>query len=392
MKDRLTPERCLPVDAARALAVGRMQLPALGGPVVVRVTPEDVLDLSALAPTMRDLLDLEDPAQAVRSLSDAPRIASTREVLANSAESTRNPALPWFLAPCDLQAVKAAGVTFVSSMLERVIEEQARGDPAKAERVRAAVVGIIGENLRSVRPGSPEAMRLKEALIAQGVWSQYLEVGIGPDAEIFTKSQPMSSVGVGADIGIHPKSAWNNPEPEVVLAVDSRGRTVAAALGNDVNLRDFEGRSALLLGKAKDNNASCAIGPFFRLFDAHFGMDDVRRADIALTVDGPDGFVLRGSSPIREISRDPLDLVAAAINENHQYPDGFVLFLGTMFAPIEDRYGPGQGFTHAVGDIVTIATPALGALVNRVEHADRIAPWTFGAGALMRNLAKRGLL
>ena len=392
MKDRLTPERCLPVDAARALAVGRMQLPALGGPVVVRVTPEDVLDLSALAPTMRDLLDLEDPAQAVRSLSDAPRIASTREVLANSAESTRNPALPWFLAPCDLQAVKAAGVTFVSSMLERVIEEQARGDPAKAERVRAAVVGIIGENLRSVRPGSPEAMRLKEALIAQGVWSQYLEVGIGPDAEIFTKSQPMSSVGVGADIGIHPKSAWNNPEPEVVLAVDSRGRSVAAALGNDVNLRDFEGRSALLLGKAKDNNASCAIGPFFRLFDAHFGMDDVRRADIALTVDGPDGFVLRGSSPIREISRDPLDLVAAAINENHQYPDGFVLFLGTMFAPIEDRYGPGQGFTHAVGDIVTIATPALGALVNRVEHADRIAPWTFGAGALMRNLAKRGLL
>jgi len=201
MKDRLTPERCLPVDAARALAVGRMQLPALGGPVVVRVTPEDVLDLSALAPTMRDLLDLEDPAQAVRGLSDAPRIASTREVLANSAESTRNPALPWFLAPCDLQAVKAAGVTFVSSMLERVIEEQARGDPAKAERVRAAVVGIIGENLRSVRPGSPEAMRLKEALIAQGVWSQYLEVGIGPDAEIFTKSQPMSSVGVGADIG-----------------------------------------------------------------------------------------------------------------------------------------------------------------------------------------------
>jgi fumarylacetoacetate (FAA) hydrolase family protein len=392
MKDRLTPERCLPVDAARALVVGRMQSPALGGPVVVRVTPEDVLDLSALAPTMRDLLDLEDPAQAVRGLSDAPRIASTREVLANSAESTRNPALPWFLAPCDLQAVKAAGVTFVSSMLERVIEEQARGDPAKAERVRAAVVGIIGENLRSVRPGSPEAMRLKEALIAQGVWSQYLEVGIGPDAEIFTKSQPMSSVGVGADIGIHPKSAWNNPEPEVVLAVDSRGRTVAAALGNDVNLRDFEGRSALLLGKAKDNNASCAIGPFFRLFDAHFGMDDVRRADIALTVDGPDGFVLRGSSPIREISRDPLDLVAAAINENHQYPDGFVLFLGTMFAPIEDRYGPGQGFTHAVGDIVTIATPALGALVNRVEHADRIAPWTFGAGALMRNLAKRGLL
>jgi fumarylacetoacetate (FAA) hydrolase family protein len=359
MKDRLTVERCLPADHERALVVGRMQVPALDGPVVVRVTADDVLDLSALAPTMRDLLELEDPARSVRGLTDAPRIASTRGVLANSAEASRNPASPWFLAPCDLQAVKAAGVTFVSSMLERVIEEQARGDPAKAERVRAAVVGIIGETLRSVRPGSPEALRLKEALIAQGGWSQYLEVGIGPDAEIFTKSQPMSSVGLGADIGIHPKSAWNNPEPEVVLAVDSRGRTLGATLGNDVNLRDFEGRSALLLGKAKDNNASCAIGPFMRLFDAHFSMDDVRRADIALTVEGP---------------------------------DGFVLFLGTMFAPVEDRYGPGQGFTHAVGDVVTIATPALGALVNRVEHSDRIAPWTVGAGALMRNLAKRGLL
>ncbi|HEY1327837.1 MAG TPA: fumarylacetoacetate hydrolase family protein [Casimicrobiaceae bacterium] len=392
MKERLTPARCLPVDHERALLVGRMHVPALEGPVVVRVTSDDVLDLSALAPTLRDLLELGDPAQAVRGLTDAPRIASTRDVLANCDEATRNAALPWFLAPCDLQAVKAAGVTFVSSMLERVIEEQARGDPAKAERVRAAVVGIIGENLRSVRPGSPEASRLKDALIAQGVWSQYLEVGIGPDAEIFTKTQPMASVGPGADIGIHPKSAWNNPEPEVVLAVDSRGRTLGATLGNDVNLRDFEGRSALLLGKAKDNNASCAIGPFVRLFDADFGMDDVRGADIALTVEGPDGFTLRGSSPIREISRDPLDLVAAALNENHQYPDGLVLFLGTMFAPIEDRYGPGQGFTHAVGDIVTISSPSLGALVNRVEHSDRIAPWTFGAGALMRNLARRGLI
>jgi len=392
MNERLAPAACLPADHERAMLVGRMHVPALGGPVLVRVTAQDVLDLSAVAPTARDLFELSDPAGAVRAAGNVPRIASTADVLANCAEAARNPALPWFLAPCDLQAVKAAGVTFVSSMLERVIEEQARGDPAKAERVRAAVVGIIGENLRSVRPGSPEALRLKDALIAQGVWSQYLEVGIGPDAEIFTKTQPMASVGTGADIGIHPKSAWNNPEPEVVLAVNSSGRTVGATLGNDVNLRDFEGRSALLLGKAKDNNASCAIGPFVRLFDGHFGMDDVRCADIALTVDGPDGFSLKGSSSIAQISRDPLDLVAAALNENHQYPDGLVLFLGTMFAPIEDRYGPGQGFTHAVGDIVTIATPTLGALVNRVEHTDRIAPWTFGTGALMRNLAKRRLL
>ena len=392
MKDRLTTAACLPADRDRALLVGRLQVPALEGPVLVRVTAEGVYDLSAVAPTMRDLLELDEPAAAVAAARSAPRIADTPQALSNSAEATRNPALPWFLAPCDLQAVKAAGVTFVSSMLERVIEEQARGDPARAERVRAAVVAIIGENLRSVRPGSPEAARLKDALIAQGVWSQYLEVGIGPDAEIFTKVQPMSSVGVGADIGIHPQSAWNNPEPEIVLAVDSRGRTVGATLGNDVNLRDFEGRSALLLGKAKDNNASCAIGPFIRLFNDTFGIDDVRRSRIDLTVDGPEGYTLRGSSSISQISRDPLDLVGHALNECHQYPDGLVLFLGTMFAPIDDRYAPGQGFTHAVGDIVTIATPALGALVNRVEHADRIAPWTFGTGALMRNLAQRGLL
>jgi fumarylacetoacetate (FAA) hydrolase family protein len=392
MKDRLTPFACLPDDHARAVLIGRLQVPALGGPALVRVAAEGVFDLSAIAPTARDLFELDDPPSAVRSARSAPRIADTAEVLANSAEPSRNPALPWLLAPCDLQAVKAAGVTFVSSMLERVIEEQARGDPARAERVRAAVVAIIGENLRSVKPGSPDAARLKEALIAQGVWSQYLEVGIGPDAEIFTKVQPMSSVGTGADIGIHPQSAWNNPEPEIVLAVDSHGRTRGATLGNDVNLRDFEGRSALLLGKAKDNNASCAIGPFIRLFDDDFGIDDVRRAKIQLTVDGPEGYQLRGSSDVSQISRDPLDLVRHAINANHQYPDGLVLFLGTMFAPIDDRYARGEGFTHAVGDVVTIATSSLGALVNRVEHADRIAPWTFGTGALMRNLAERKLL
>jgi len=273
-----------------------------------------------------------------------------------------------------------------------VIEEQARGDPAKAEAVRKSIVEVIGDNLSAVKPGSPEAARLKDVLIAQHAWSQYLEVGIGPDAEIFTKSQPMSAVGVGADIGIHPKSEWNNPEPEVVLAVNSRGETIGATLGNDVNLRDFEGRSALLLGKAKDNNASCAIGPFLRLFDDAFGIGDVRGCDLAMRVDGPEGFMLDGASSLSMISRDPLDLVAQAIGPNHQYPDGFVLFLGTMFAPTKDRHASGQGFTHVVGDIVTVATPRLGALINRVEHSDRITPWTFGATALMRNLAERGLL
>ena len=386
----LQPANLLPRDAAAAVLVGRAWLESLGA-LVVRVTPEGVYDLSGLAPTTSELLDLPDPAGAVKSFK-APRVADTAAVLANSAFDRRDPRLPWLLAPCDLQAIKAAGVTFVASMLERVIEEQARGDASRAESVRQAVVAVIGENLSAVRPGSPEAARLKEVLIAQGLWSQYLEVGIGPDAEIFTKSQPMSAVGTGAEIGLHPGSTWNNPEPEIVLAVDGNGTVKGATLGNDVNLRDFEGRSALLLGKAKDNNGSCAIGPLIRLFDDRFGMDDVRRCDLAMQVHGPEGFVLDGSSSISMISRDPLDLVAQACGANHQYPDGFMLFLGTMFAPTQDRHGPGQGFTHVVGDLVTVATPALGTLANRVNTSDRIPPWRYGAGALMRDLARRGLL
>jgi fumarylacetoacetate (FAA) hydrolase family protein len=391
IRQRLTLEATLPPDHDRAMLVGRAFLPGVDGPAVVRVTAEGVFDVSRIAPTVSELLEVRGAAAAIRA-GALPRIADAATTLANSASQDRDARSPWFLAPCDLAALKAAGVTFVSSMLERVIEEQARGDAAKAEAVRKAVVAIIGDDLSRVRPGSPEASRLKDALIQQKVWSQYLEVGIGPDAEIFTKSQPMSAVGTGADIGIHPKSEWNNPEPEIVLAVNSRGEISGATLGNDVNLRDFEGRSALLLGKAKDNNASCAIGPFIRLFDDHFGIDDVRRAKLAMRVDGPEGFTLDGESSMAMISRDPEDLVGQAIGPNHQYPDGFMLFLGTMFAPTKDRHGPGQGFTHAVGDIVTVTTPTLGALVNRVERSDRIAPWTMGASALARNLARRGLL
>jgi fumarylacetoacetate (FAA) hydrolase family protein len=390
VKDALTLAQALPSDAAAAILIGRIHVEGTG-PVLVRVMDDGLYDLSHLAATCSELLELADPVGTLREWG-GPRIAGTAEVLANSAHDVRDPALPWFLAPCDLQSLKAAGVTFVASMLERVIEEQARGDAGKAEAVRKAVVAVIGDNLASVRPASPEAMKLKEVLVAQGVWSQYLEVGIGPDAEIFTKSQPMSAVGTGAEVGIHPRSVWNNPEPEVVLAVNSRGEVKGAALGNDVNLRDFEGRSALLLGKAKDNNASCAIGPFIRLFDDRFGIDDVRRCDLAMKVTGPEGFVMEGASSLAKISRDPLDLVAQAIGANHQYPDGFMLFLGTMFAPTQDRHGPGQGFTHVVGDLVTVATPRLGTLVNRVNTTDRVAPWTFGTGALMRNLASRGLL
>jgi fumarylacetoacetate (FAA) hydrolase family protein len=389
MNDRLTIAASLPADLDRAMLVGRVWAPN-DGPLPALVRRDGVYDISALATTASALFEMDDPVLALREPTVWPRLGSLEAMLANSAWNAHDDATPWFLAPCDLQAIKASGVTFVSSLLERVIEEQARGDPSKAEAVRKAIVAVIGEDLAAVRPGSPEAARLKEILVQQGAWSQYLEVGIGPDAEIFTKSQPMSAVGIGAEIGVHPKSEWNNPEPEVVLAVNSRGRTMGATLGNDVNLRDFEGRSALLLGKAKDNNASCAIGPFVRLFDEHFTIDDVRACELAMRVDGPDGFVLEGMSSMTMISRDPLDLVGQAIGANHQYPDGLMLFLGTMFAPTQDRLGPGQGFTHVIGDFVTVSTPRLGALVNRVNRSDRIEPWTFGTRALIDRLARRG--
>jgi fumarylacetoacetate (FAA) hydrolase family protein len=377
--------QALPQDATQAILIGRVWQPGTG-PVLVRVTPEGVYDLSALAQTCSDLLELPHVARQV-SGHVGQRLADTATVLSQSDKADLQTL--HFLAPCDLQAIKAAGVTFVSSMLERVIEEQARGDASKAESVRQAVVAVIGDNLRQVKPGSSEAAQLKDVLLAQGVWSQYLEVGIGPDAEIFTKSQPMSAVGTGAEVGLHPGSQWNNPEPEIVLATNSRGEVVGATLGNDVNLRDFEGRSALLLGKAKDNNASCAIGPFIRLFDAHFSIDDVRQCDLHMVVRGPEGFVMEGASSISQISRDPLDLAAQAMGKYHQYPDGMMLFLGTMFAPTQDRHGPGQGFTHVVGDTVAVSTPQLGTLFNHVTTSDQAAPWTYGVRALMQDLARR---
>jgi fumarylacetoacetate (FAA) hydrolase family protein len=392
MNEWMSVESCLPEDRERAVLIGRVWQPDDEGPSVVRVDNDSVYDLSSVAATSSQLLNQDNPLAAVLAARGLPRLGSTSEILLNSLPDRQHRGTPWFLAPCDLQTIKASGVTFVASLLERVIEEQARGDAGRAEGLRRSILAVIGNSLHDVRPGSPEAIRLKDVLIKQAIWSQYLEVGIGPDAEIFTKCPSMAAVGPGAEVGIHPKSEWNNPEPEVVLAINSRGAAVGATLGNDVNLRDFEGRSALLLGKAKDNNASCAIGPFIRLFDGQFGIDDVRRCDLALHMKGPDGFAFTGRSSMAEISRDPLEIVEHTIGPNHQYPDGVMVFLGTMFAPTIDRFAAGKGFTHVIGDEVTVTTPALGALVNRVNHSDKIAPWTFGIGALMANLAKRGLI
>lgn len=387
-----THAQVLPHDGLQGTLVGRVWAHgAIPGPCVVALRTEGVFDLSAHYPTMSTLLDTDQPAQAARD-TPGQRICSVEALIRNSLPGERQPTLPWLLAPCDLQVVKAAGVTFAASLIERVIEEQARGDASRAQALRSQVIGLIGENLADIRPGSPEAMELKALLQEKGLWSQYLEVGIGPDAEVFTKAPVLASVGCGDDIGIRADSAWNNPEPEVVLAVNSRGAIVGATLGNDVNLRDIEGRSALLLGKAKDNNASCALGPFIRLFDgAGFGMEQVRNETVHLRVVGADGFELRGINTMASISRDPTDLVAQTLAA-HQYPDGFMLFLGTLFAPIEDRDQPGSGFTHKLGDVVTIQSAWLGGLHNRVTHSETAAPWQFGLRAFISNLTQRGLL
>jgi fumarylacetoacetate (FAA) hydrolase family protein len=369
------------------LFVGRVWRDAVGGPAVVTHRDGKVVDITArAAPTVRDIFELDDPAAHVRN-AEGVELCDVAPLL----ESGAVPGVR-LLAPVDLQPVKACGVTFARSMIERVIEERAAGDPDRAAAIRDRVAALIGDSLRNLEAGSPAAQRVKAALIEEGLWSQYLEVGIGPDAEVFSKAQVLSSVGHRSDVGLHPISRWNNPEPEMVLVIDSRGRVKGAALGNDVNLRDVEGRSALLLGKAKDNNASCAIGPFIRLFDAGYSIDDVRSADLDLTVVGEDGFVMEGRSSMALISRDPLNLVAQTIGRHHQYPDGLALFLGTSFAPIKDRDAPGAGFTHHVGDIVTIASEKLGTLVNRVRLSTECEEWTFGIAHLMRNLARRNLL
>lgn len=387
----VTVTSCLPEDFADAVLIGRVWRPApVNGPSVVAVRQGEVFDITRAAPTTADLFDHPEMIDIARH-AEGEHLGNVQDLLQATLDAA--PDGLRLLAPCDVQAVKACGVTFAVILLERVIEEHAGGDASKAQEVRDTINTLIGADLSKIKPGSEGAAKLKAELERRGAWSQYMEVGIGPDAEVFSKSQPMSSVGFAAEVGLYPTSQWNNPEPEIVLAVNARGEIVGAALGNDVNLRDIEGRSALLLGKAKDNNASCAIGPFVRLFDGRFTLDSVRQTSVSLRIEGADdGFVLEGVSHMSEISRDPADLVKQTHGAHHQYPDGFMLFLGTMFSPIKDRDAQGGGFTHHLGDVVTISTPSLGALVNTVRLSTEIEPWTFGVRALYQSLAARGLM
>jgi fumarylacetoacetate (FAA) hydrolase family protein len=380
--DQLSP--FLPGDGGTL--VGRLRLPQSDLPRVVVVSRGCAYDISKRYLTVAQLLNENNPFAAARPIADVDLpIGPAEDLMLHALRPQAERAASSLLAPCDLQAVKASGVTFLISLQERVIEEAARGEAVRAQEIRARLKPEIDAALRGVRPGTPDAERAKSWLIERGLWSQYLEVAIGPDAEVFTKAQPMSSVGFGSDIGILRSSAWNNPEPEIVLAINAQGTVVGATLGNDVNLRDIEGRSGLLLGKAKDNNGSCAIGPFIRLFDETFGIDHVRSAEVELWIRGQDGFELRTTNQMALISRDPLDLVRQAIGPHHQYPDGLMLFLGSMFAPTQDRDVAGKGFTHHPGDVVAIRTPRIGTLVNRVSYCDAIAPWTYGFSALLES-------
>lgn len=385
----------IPNFAANGTWIGRCMVSSslaykgIAGPHVVKVKEGKVYDLSHYFNSTSQLINTNDVVGMLNKLEDLPELGSLTEILENSLYTNKNQDIPYFIAPNDIQSVKACGVTFVKSLLERVIEERAGGNAQMAHKIRKTINETLGNDLGKVIPGSPETVELKEKFKKAGIWSQYMEVGIGKDAEVFTKSQPMSSVGFGAEIGVLKDSIWNNPEPEIVLAVSSKGKIVGATLGNDVNLRDYEGRSALLLGEAKDQNGSCAIGPLFRLFDDTFHLEDVKNCEVELVIEGVDGFVSKGANKMHEISRSPENLVSQVVGDSHQYPDGVVLFLGTMFAPSEDRNKEGEGFTHHLGDKVQIASEHLGTLVNWVNTCDKIPQWEFGVNSFINFCIKR---
>jgi len=497
----MSVENTLPKDWKEGTFVGRVWRADVNGPSVVKLDNEGYLvDITTSFPTVSALCEQENPAEAVKAVT-GERIGKLSDILATTARHTKKDDKPYLLSPIDLHAVKAAGVTFAESLVERVVEKMAGGDRDKALGIRIGVLSDIatilkkdgalqtlavlrqrydalqgqadnGEALRTLGvevaqlrsesinfketpPGSKPALQIRDLLIMKfaafkideavhkyanddpaaaelvraqltrrfkqvtdavnsgkeegfsdatlkeirdflsglgtGAGKSYIEVGLGPKAEIFTKAQPMSSVGHGADAGYLEESKWNNPEPEVVLVTNSRKEIVGAALGNDVNHRDIEGMSELLLGECKDQNASCAVGPFIRLIDkTSFKQEDIDTMKVEVHVKGTDGFELYSDSSMEKISRKPEELVNQMFKQ-HQYPDGAVLFCGTMFSPVKDRDEPTKGFTHKVGDHVTIRSDKLGSLTNRMDYTQNVEPWIYGVGKLMQNLAERGV-
>jgi fumarylacetoacetate (FAA) hydrolase family protein len=392
---RTRTEHVLPASASEAALVGRLWDPGRG-PRLVAVAGEGLVDVTSLGPTMADLAERADPATDVlERAGDAPGWSLAEVLGSTAAEADRRRGAaghlelerPVLLSPVDLQVIKAAGVTFVRSMVERVIEERVGGDMSRAAEIRAQLDGSIGRSISDVKPGSEEAFAVLAVMRENGLWSQYLQVGLGAHPEVFTKAPLLSSVGHGWDIGIAGISTWNNPEPELALVIDRDGTPKGATLGNDANLRDIEGASALLLPLAKDNNASASLGPFVRLFDSAFRLDDAASTTITMRIEGTDGFVLQATAPQGDISRPVSELVAHTLNRRHQYPDGVVLYCGTPFAPTEDRDAPGMGFTHHDGDLVSIGSPALGTLVNRVTPSEQAPVWHHGVRDLFRALA-----
>lgn len=374
----------LPKNTA-GLYLGRIWEPTHQLPLPVLLSNGKLWDASQLAPTCSEILELDDLTDQLQALRHNDPLAPIDDVVLEPAATSTSPIL---LAPVDLQVIKACGVTFVDSMVERVIEERAGGDPQAAAEIRESMQRELGVDLTTVTPGSDEAATVKRALVDRGWWSQYLEVGLGPDPEVFTKGPVLSAVGSGADIGVPEFSSWNNPEPELVLIATSTGQIVGVTLGNDVNLRDVEGRSALLLGMAKDNNRSTSLGPFIRIFDEEFTVDDARSMEITLHVEGPEGYSLDGLNSVSALSRSFEDLIAATYGDHHQYPDGFALFTGTLFAPTEDRDTPGEGFTHKLGDVVTIRNQHLGALINRVGRCEELPQWSYGIRQLIHDATR----
>jgi len=388
MFPKLTAAQVLPSDGYAGTLVGRALFPGVfPGPCVVAIREDGVHNISGTVPTMAQLLNAPNPlATLQRALRNCVYLGPLESLLENSTPSTHDPLKPYLLTPIDLQAVKAVGLTFVNGLLQRFADDN--GGAATVAKMEKAAGVALGKIL----PGSEEAARLRTALMEDGLWNDTLEVGFGPDVELFTKAQPLSAVGTGAEIAVLPTSKQTFAEPEVVLMLNADGKICGATLGCDMTARDVEARSLLLLGRAKDQNATCAVGPFIRLFDQTFSLPNVQGMNLTYAFEGADDAVFTDTGSMDQIGRGLITLARQVVNEHHGYPDGVALFTGCMFKAPSSRGASDTPFTHQVGDVVIIKASPLGTLINRVNTTDKVRPWSFGMSDLMANLANRQLL